>query len=136
HVENTRKLAAWLTQQPGVSNVNYPGLPGHPLHERALQHYPKGPGAILTFQVDGGVEAGKSFIDRLKLASNLVNLGDAKTSVTHPASTTHSQLDDAGLRAAGISPGLVRVSPGIEHIDDLLEDFGQALRAVRRPVPA
>ncbi len=136
HVENTRRLAEWLTEQPGVSNVNYPGLPGHPLHERATQHYPKGPGAILTFEVDGGVEAGKTFIDGLKLASNLVNLGDAKTSVTHPASTTHSQLDEAGLRAAGISAGLVRVSPGIEHIDDLIEDFDQALRTVRQPVPA
>ncbi|MEJ2668580.1 MAG: aminotransferase class V-fold PLP-dependent enzyme, partial [Deinococcales bacterium] len=136
HVANTRHLAEWLTQQPGVGNVNYPGLPGHPLFERAATHYPKGPGAILTFEVEGGVAGGKVFIDALKLASNLVNLGDAKTSVTHPASTTHSQLDEAGLRVAGISPGLVRVSPGIEHIDDLIEDFDQALRAAREPVPA
>ncbi len=136
HVENTQRLAEWLSRREGVVNVNYPGLPDHPLHERARRHYPKGPGAILTFEVEGGVEAGRAFIDALKLASNLVNLGDAKTSVTHPASTTHSQLDAAGLRAAGIAPGLVRVSPGIEHIDDLIEDFDQALAAARAPVGA
>jgi len=136
HVENTQRLAEWLTEQPGVNSVNYPGLPGHPRHAFAEEHYPKGPGAILTFEVVGGVEGGKRFIDALKLASNLVNLGDAKTSVTHPASTTHSQLDEAGLRAAGISAGMVRVSPGIEHIDDLIEDFDRALRAAREPVAA
>ncbi len=136
HVFNTQRLAEWLQGQPGVVNVNYPGLPDHPLHARALEHYPKGPGAILTFELQSGLEAGKTFLNSLTLASHLVNLGDAKTSVTHPASTTHSQLDAAGLRAAGISEGLIRVSPGLEHIDDLIADFDQALRACRQPVGA
>ncbi len=135
-VENTQKLAEWLTGQQGVFNVNYPGLAGHPQHAFAKEHYPRGAGAILTFEVEGGLQAGKTFLNSVKLASNLVNLGDAKTSVTHPASTTHSQLEEAELREAGITPALIRVAPGIEHIDDLLEDFDQALRACRQPVPA
>ena len=136
HVSNTLALARWLQEQPGVRAVNYPGLPNHPYHERAKAHYPHGAGGILTFELTGGHEAGKIFLDSVTLASRLVNLGDAKTSVTHPASTTHAQLNEAGLLAAGISPGTVRVATGLEHIDDLKEDFAGALAASRLPVGA
>ncbi|CAN5861485.1 O-acetylhomoserine aminocarboxypropyltransferase/cysteine synthase [soil metagenome] len=136
HVQNTEVLAQWLTEQPTVTTVHHPSLPSSPYHERAQQHYPHGAGSILTFELDGGRDAGKTFLNSVKLASHLVNLGDAKTSVTHPASTTHSQLDEGGLAAAGIGPGTVRVSVGLEHIDDLKEDFTQALAAARQPVAA
>ncbi|MDZ7703998.1 MAG: O-acetylhomoserine aminocarboxypropyltransferase/cysteine synthase [Trueperaceae bacterium] len=136
HVENTQALAEWLQEQPGVTSVNYPGLPGNPFHERAKQHYPRGAGGILTFELAGGLDAGKAFLNALQLASRLVNLGDAKTSVTHPASTTHSQLDETQLLGAGISSGMIRIATGLEHIDDLKEDFAQALEAARQNVPA
>ncbi len=134
HIQNTRALVAWFKEQPGVTRVIYPELPEHPSHERARQDFPRGAGAILNFELAGGLEAGKAFLNALQLASRLVNLGDAKTSVTHPASTTHSQLDAEGLAAAGVSDGLIRISPGIEHIDDLIEDFEQALGAARAAV--
>ena len=136
HVQNTEALAAWLAEQPTVTTVHHPSLPSSPYHERAQEYYPHGAGSILTFELEGGRDAGKTFLNSVKLASHLVNLGDAKTSVTHPASTTHSQLDEAGLGAAGIGPGTVRVSVGLEHIDDLKEDFAQALAAARQPVVA
>ncbi len=136
HIENTRKLVDWFGAQEGVSGVNFPELPGHPSYEIAKRYYPRGAGAFFTFDLEGGVEAGRAFLDSVKLASRLVNLGDAKTSVTHPASTTHSQLDAEGLAAAGIAPGRIRVTPGLEHIDDLTEDFAQALEAARRAVTA
>ena len=133
HVQNTEALAKWLTEQDGVTGVHHPSLPSSPYHERAKEHYPNGAGSILTFEVEGGREAGKTFLNSVQLASHLVNLGDAKTSVTHPASTTHSQLDEAGLKAAGIGAGTLRVSVGLEHIDDLTDDFAQALQAARQP---
>ena len=108
--------------------MNYPGLPDHPDYERAQRDWPRGAGGVFTFELEAGVEAGKRFLNALKLALRLVNLGDAKTSVTHPASTTHSQLSPEQLRAAGVAPGLVRVATGLEHVDDLIEDFEQALR--------
>ncbi len=131
HVENTRALVRWFEAQPGVQRVIYPELPSHPSFARAKTDFPRGAGAIFNFELEGGLAAGKAFLNAVKLASRLVNLGDAKTSVTHPASTTHSQLDAAGLAAAGVSEGLIRVSPGLEHIDDLIEDFDQALTAAR-----
>lgn len=131
HVENTRKLATWLRDQPGVKNVSFPEFPDHPAHENAKKYFPRGAGSILTFELEGGVPAGKAFVNEVKLASNLVNLGDAKTSVAHPASTTHAQLDEAQLEAAGVAPGLVRIVPGLEHIDDLIADIEQALAAAR-----
>lgn len=130
-VETTRKLVEWFQRQPGVFDVNYPELPGHPSYERAKADFPRGAGAVFTFQIEGGTEAGKRFLNALTLASRLVNLGDAKTSVTHPASTTHSQLDEAGLAKAGVTPGLIRITPGLEHVEDLIEDFAQALDAAR-----
>jgi O-acetylhomoserine (thiol)-lyase len=134
HVANTEALAAWFVEQPGVKSVNYPGLPGHPHYAYAREHFPRGVGSIFTFELEGGREAGRTFLDAVKLASRLVNLGDAKTSVTHPASTTHAQLAPEALRAAGVSEGMVRVAVGIEHIDDLKEDFAQALAACREVV--
>ena len=131
HIANTRALVEWFGKQEGVTKVIYPELPDHPSYARAKSDFERGPGAILNFELEGGVEAGKAFLNALKLASRLVNLGDAKTSVTHPASTTHSQLDEDGLASAGVNAGLIRISPGLEHIDDLIEDFDQALRAAR-----
>ncbi len=133
HMENTEKLARWLEGQPGVVNVHHPSLPSSPYFGRAKRDFPRGAGSVLTFELVGAREAGKAFLNGVKLASRLVNLGDAKTSVTHPASTTHSQLDAAGLSAAGVGPGMVRVSVGLEHIDDILEDFAQAIEAALQP---
>ncbi|MEZ4608620.1 MAG: PLP-dependent transferase [Deinococcales bacterium] len=130
-MSNTEALAQWLSEQPGVVGVHHPALKSSPYFERAKALYPHGAGSILTFELAGGREAGKSFLNSVKLSSRLVNLGDAKTSVTHPASTTHSQLDEVGLKAAGVSPGTVRVSVGIEHIEDIKEDFAQALASAR-----
>ena len=131
HVANTEALAAWLEKQKGIKSVHHPSLPSSPYYQIALEKFPRGAGAILTFELEGGRKAGKKFLNSVKLASHLVNLGDAKTSVTHPASTTHSQLDEAALAAAGIGAGTVRVSVGIEHIEDLKADFAQAIAASR-----
>ncbi len=115
-----------------MESVNYPGLEGHPLQQRVQKHYPRGAGGFLTFDLNGGFEAGKAFLNNVELASRLVNLGDAKTSVTHPASTTHSQLTEEQLLAAGVGPGQIRVATGLEHIDDLIQDFQQALDATQK----
>ncbi|PYE54917.1 O-acetylhomoserine aminocarboxypropyltransferase/cysteine synthase family protein [Deinococcus yavapaiensis] len=130
HVENTRKLAAWLATRPEVSKVTHPDLPSHPHFERARKYLPKGAGSILTFELRGGREAGEAFVNNVKLASLLANVGDTKTLVIHSASTTHSQLTEGEQRAAGVTPGLVRVSVGIEHIDDIIADFQQAFARV------
>ncbi|MBD2341941.1 O-acetylhomoserine aminocarboxypropyltransferase/cysteine synthase [Calothrix sp. FACHB-156] len=126
HVSNALELAKWLEQQPQVAWVNYPGLPQHPYHERAKKYLRHGFGGVLNFGIKGGLEAGKTFINNVKLASHLANVGDAKTLVIHPASTTHQQLSDSEQVSAGVTPDLVRVSVGIEHIDDIKEDFEQA----------
>ncbi|MCW5313478.1 aminotransferase class I/II-fold pyridoxal phosphate-dependent enzyme [Nostoc sp. KVJ3] len=126
HVSNALELARWLEQQEQVSWVNYPGLPNHPYHERAKKYLRHGFGGVLNFGIKGGLEAGKAFINHVKLASHLANVGDAKTLVIHPASTTHQQLSDNEQLSAGVTPDLVRVSVGIEHIDDIKEDFKQA----------
>jgi len=129
-IQNTQALARWLQTQPGVRNVAHPDLEDHPDHARAKAHFPRGAGGVLTFELEGGVEAGQRFLDALQLCSRLVNLGDAKTSVTHPASTTHSQLTEAQLAAAGVAPGLIRIATGLEHIEDLKADLTQALAAI------
>ncbi|BAY60103.1 O-acetylhomoserine/O-acetylserine sulfhydrylase [Calothrix brevissima NIES-22] len=126
HVSNALELAQWLEQQPQVAWVNYPGLPHHPYHQRAKKYLRNGFGAVLNFGIKGGLEAGKTFINNVKLASHLANVGDAKTLVIHPASTTHQQLNNEEQVSAGVTPDLVRVSVGIEHIDDIKEDFEQA----------
>ncbi|MEH2248924.1 O-acetylhomoserine aminocarboxypropyltransferase/cysteine synthase family protein [Nostoc sp.] len=131
HVSNALELARWLEQQEQVLWVNYPGLPNHPYHERAKKYLRHGFGGVLNFGIKGGLEAGKAFINHVKLASHLANVGDAKTLVIHPASTTHQQLSDNEQLSAGVTPDLVRVSVGIEHIDDIKEDFEQAFRQVK-----
>ena len=130
-VENSRAIAEWLQQQDGVTNVRHPDLPDHPDHALAQRDFPNGAGGILTFELEGGLDAGKKFLNALELCSRLVNLGDAKTSVTHPASTTHSQLTEDELRAAGVGPGMIRIATGLEHAADLIADLEQALAAAR-----
>ena len=127
HVKNTQAVAEFLASHPNVSWVTYAGLPSHREHERAKKYLPKGPGAVLGFGVKGGREAGAKFIDSLKLFSHVANLGDAKSLAIHPASTTHSQLTDEEQKAAGVSPDFIRLSIGLEDIEDILWDLDQAL---------
>jgi O-acetylhomoserine (thiol)-lyase len=127
HVANTQAVAEFLEKHPKVSWVTYPGLKSHPDYERAKKYLPKGPGAILGFGIKGGLEAGRSFINKLQLFSHLANVGDAKSLAIHPASTTHSQLSPEQQESAGVSPDFVRLSVGIEDIDDILWDLNQAL---------
>jgi len=129
HVRNAQAVAEWLAKHPLVAWVNYPGLPNHPDHARAKRYLKNGAGALLGFGVKGGLEAGKRFISAVKLASNLANVLDAKTLVIHPASTTHQQLTPEQQVAAGVSPDFVRLSVGLEHLDDILADLDQALKA-------
>jgi len=129
HVENARSVASWLEKQPLVSWVNYPGLSGHKDHDRARKYLPKGEGAIIGFGIKGGIEAGKKFIDNVKLLSHLANIGDAKSLVIHPASTTHQQLSEQEQLASGVLPDFIRLSIGLENIDDILADIEQALLA-------
>jgi O-acetylhomoserine (thiol)-lyase len=127
HTSNAQAFAEWLAAHPSVEWVNYPGLPGHPHHQNARKYIPGGPGAIVGFGIKGGKAAGVKLIDSLKLASHLANLGDAKTLVIHPASTTHQQLTEEEQLAAGVRPEYIRVSVGIEDIADIRDDFEQAL---------
>ena len=129
HSENALSLAQWLEKQNTVNWVNYPGLQSHPDYELAEKNLPKGQGAILGFGIKGGKEAGIKFINNVKLASHLANIGDSKTLVIHPASTTHQQLSEAEQLAAGVTADYIRVSVGTEHIDDIIDDFEQALKA-------
>jgi O-acetylhomoserine (thiol)-lyase len=129
HVSNAQKAAEFLLNHPKVAWVSYPGLPNHPDHERAKKYLPRGAGAILGFGVKGGVEAGRRFINNLKLFSHLANVGDAKSLAIHPASTTHSQLSEEEQRRAGVTPDFIRLSIGIEDIEDILWDLEQALAA-------
>lgn len=129
HVANAQKVAEFLEDHPNVRWVTYPGLPSHPDHERAKKYLPKGCGAILGFGIEGGKEAGRRFIENLKLFSHLANVGDAKSLAIHPATTTHSQLSEEEQVKAGVTPDFVRLSIGIEDIEDILWDLDQALRA-------
>jgi O-acetylhomoserine (thiol)-lyase len=131
HSENALKLAQWLEKHKGVTWVNYPGLESHPDYKLARKYLPNGQGAILGFGIKGGREAGIKFINNVKLASHLANIGDSKTLVIHPASTTHSQLSEQEQLDAGVTPDYIRVSAGTEHIDDIIADFDQALKASR-----
>jgi O-acetylhomoserine (thiol)-lyase len=132
HVANAIEVARFLNDHPAVVSVDYAGLPSHPDHERALKYFPEGPGAVLGFEVKGGLEAGKAFINSVKLASHVANILDAKTLVIHPASTTHQQLSPEEQIKAGVTPGLIRVSVGIEDIRDIIADLDQALGASQR----
>jgi len=132
HVDNARKVVAFLDAHEAVEWVTYPELPDHPDHELAKKLLPKGCGAIFSFELKGGREAGRRFIEGLGLCSHLANVGDAKSLVIHPASTTHQQMDAAALEAAGVTEGLVRLSVGLEDPDDLLGDLGRALKASQK----
>ncbi|NQV06331.1 O-acetylhomoserine aminocarboxypropyltransferase/cysteine synthase [bacterium] len=132
HCDNALALAQWLEADPRVAWVSYPGLDGHESHELAQRYLTNGFGAVLSFGVAGGHDAAREFIDGVELASHVANVGDAKTLVIHPASTTHRQLDADEQATAGVKPDLVRVSVGIEHIDDIVADFDQSLESVTR----
>ena len=129
HCENAQEVAEFLEMHPLVSWVNYPGLKSHPHHQLAKKYLPHGVGAIVGFGVRGGRRAGQKFIESVKLASHLANIGDAKTLVIHPASTTHSQQSESELRDAGITEDYVRISVGLEDVDDILADLDEALKA-------
>ena len=129
HVQNAQAVAEYLEKHPKVSWVKFPGLKSHPDYERAKRYLPKGPGAILGFGIKGGAQAGRKFIESLQLFSHLANVGDAKSLAIHPATTTHSQLSETEQISAGVSPDFIRLSIGIEDIDDILWDLGQALDA-------
>ncbi|HET8616976.1 MAG TPA: O-acetylhomoserine aminocarboxypropyltransferase/cysteine synthase family protein [Actinomycetales bacterium] len=132
HVANAQRVAEWLAADDRVAWVKYAGLPGHPHAGRVERYLPKGPGAVFSFGVVGGRPAGRRFIESVRLCSHLANIGDARTLVIHPASTTHQQLGDRQLEAAGVPPDLVRISVGIEDVDDILWDLDQALTAATK----
>ena len=132
HVKNAVKLAKWLLEQSAVMWVNHPDLPENPTYEIAQKLFPNGAGSMLCFGVKGGREGGAAFINALKLASNLANVGDSRTLVLHPASTTHSRMDEEAMKAAGSSTDLIRVSVGIESVADIINDFKAGLKAVEK----
>jgi len=130
HVENALAVAKYLQQHPKVNWVHYPGLPDSPQKERVAKYLPKGAGAVIGFGVRGGINGGRTFIDSLQLISHLANIGDAKTLAIQPATTTHQQLSPEEQLATGVTPDFIRLSVGLEHIDDILWDIGQALEQV------
>ncbi len=132
HVANTREVVRFLSSHAAVESVNHPELPSHPDHALARTLLPKGCGAVFTFEIRGGRPAGRKFIESLRLFSHLANVGDAKSLVIHPATTTHFRLDDSALRASGIGPGTLRLSVGLEDHADLIDDLAQALRASQK----
>ncbi|MER7798560.1 bifunctional o-acetylhomoserine/o-acetylserine sulfhydrylase [Microbacterium sp. NPDC096154] len=131
HVHNAQQVAEWLENHPDVATVNYSGLPTSPWYAAANRYAPKGVGAVLSFELKGGVDAGRAFVDSLELFSHLANIGDVRSLVIHPASTTHSQLTPEQQLSAGVTPGLVRLSVGLENVADLIADLEQALAAAR-----
>jgi O-acetylhomoserine/O-acetylserine sulfhydrylase len=130
HVQNTLALAQWLQSHPAVEKVNYPGLPGNQYHDLAKKYLPKGAGGVLSFVLKADQHKAVRLVEHLQLVSHLANVGDAKTLIIQPSATTHSQLSEAEQIAAGIEPGLFRVSVGLEHIDDIIFDFEQAIEKV------
>ncbi|MFC7431972.1 MULTISPECIES: O-acetylhomoserine aminocarboxypropyltransferase/cysteine synthase family protein [unclassified Agrococcus] len=129
HVDNARIVAEWLEQDARVERVSWAGLPSHPHHERAAKYLPKGPGSVFSFDVRGGRAVGQRLIESVDLASHVANIGDTKTLIIHPGSTTHAQLTEQQLLDAGVGPGLVRLSVGLEDVDDIIHDLDQALAA-------
>ncbi|HEY1106152.1 O-acetylhomoserine aminocarboxypropyltransferase/cysteine synthase [Agromyces endophyticus] len=127
HVDNARAVAEWLAEDPRVERVFWAGLEDHPHHDRAKKYLPQGPGSVFSFEVTGGRQVGQALIESVNLASHLANIGDAKTLIIHPASTTHAQLTEQQLVDAGVLPGVVRLSIGIEDVDDIIYDLDQAL---------
>jgi O-acetylhomoserine (thiol)-lyase len=135
HSENALAIANWLQRREEVTWVSYPGLPSHPSYKQAIKYLSGGFGGIVTFGVKGGVEAGRRLIDSVQIFSLLANVGDAKSLIIHPASTTHSQLEPEEQIATGTTPDLIRLSVGLEHVDDLIADLDQALRASAETAP-
>jgi O-acetylhomoserine (thiol)-lyase len=131
HVQNAQAVAEWLEQRDEVLSVNYAGLPSSPWHGRARTYAPRGVGGVLAFEIAGGVEAGRRFVEALELHSHVANIGDVRSLVIHPASTTHSQLSPAEQLAAGVTPGLVRLAVGLENIADILADLDAGFRAAK-----
>jgi O-acetylhomoserine (thiol)-lyase len=129
HVDNARAVAEWLDADSRIERVFWAGLPEHPHHERAQKYLPQGPGSVFSFEVKGGRAVGQQLIESVNLASHLANIGDAKTLIIHPASTTHAQLSEQQLIDAGVLPGVVRLSVGIEDVEDIIDDLDQALTA-------
>jgi O-acetylhomoserine (thiol)-lyase len=129
HVDNARAVAEWLEADPRIEHVWWAGLANHPHHDRARKYLPKGPGSVFSFEVKGGRAVGQQLIESVNLASHLANIGDAKTLIIHPASTTHAQLTEQQLVDAGVLPGVVRISVGIEDVEDIIDDLDQALTA-------
>jgi O-acetylhomoserine (thiol)-lyase len=132
HIANTRRIVEFLSIQKEVEGIHHPDEPNHPDHQLAARLYPRGCSAILSFEIRGGREAGRKFIESLTLFSHLANIGDAKSLVIHPATTTHFRMDEDALKAAGITGGTIRLSIGLEHPDDLIEDLTRALRASQK----
>jgi O-acetylhomoserine (thiol)-lyase len=132
HVDNTRKVVAFLAGHAAVESVSYPELESHPDHALAKRLLPRGAGAVFTFSIKGGRPAGRKLIEALRVFSHLANVGDAKSLVIHPATTTHFRMDDAALAAAGIGPGTIRLSIGLEDPQDLIDDLAAALRASQK----
>lgn len=130
HIQNTLALAKWLEKHPKVESVNYPGLESNPSYELAKKYLPRGAGGVLSFKVKGDKAAATKLVDSLKLVSHLANVGDAKTLIIQPSATTHQQLSDEAQLAAGVYPSSLRVSVGLEHIDDIIADFEQALNQI------
>jgi len=133
HCENALAVARFLEGHPRVAWVNYRGLPGNRYHELSMKYLPKGASGLLNFGVRGGARAGERFIEAAQFMSHLANIGDAKTLIIHPASTTHRQMDDADQLKAGVTPDMVRMSVGIESLDDILWDIDQALQQAAKP---
>jgi len=129
HVANAQSLAEWLEEQPQVTRVHYASLPSSPWQTQAKRYLPRGAGAVLAFELAGGLKAGRRFVEGVRLFSHLANIGDVSSLVIHPASTIHAQLDAGQQAAAGVTPGLVRLSVGIEGVDDLIADLEAGLRA-------
>ena len=131
HTANAARVAEWLSNRDEVESVSYPGLESSPWHANQLKYAPLGGGAIVAFEIKGGVEAGQTFTDALELFTNLANIGDVRSLVIHPASTTHAQLSPAEQLTTGVTPGLIRLAVGIEHIDDILADLDAGFRAAK-----
>ena len=132
HVENTKKVVEFLKTNPLVKKVNHPSLPEHPDHALYEKYFPNGGASIFTFEIKGGQEAAWKFIDNLKIFSLLANVADVKSLVIHPATTTHAQLSDEELAAAGITQSTIRLSIGTEHIDDIIDDLKRGFAAVEK----
>ena len=133
HLSNAKKMLEYLSKHEGVKWVTHPDLPDHPDHKIVKKILPKGAGSIIAFGVKGGKQAGEAFINAVKLASNLANVGDAKTLVIHPASTPHAQMDAETMKLAGLTEDMIRFSVGIEDVEDIIEDFENGFRSARKP---